>query len=223
MAKDAGLHISSGIDMKVFPPRCNASLSETPVIPEVNKEQGFGSPKIGEPFPHPAPLLRCRHEGEIRLSSDRNVMEVPEKNASLLHQKIDKGIAHQDIRILGSLRGGDGKKDPSFSEPIHHLHDSIKQTLAPSSIGFFSEPFEANRWSDISQSYESVDHLLIDQCGIGIDLEHHISMLFEDVEKILSQKGFPPRHQNQVDTHLFTFPHQPVQHLIGKLLWRIDP
>src|SRR5512136_2882094 len=131
MAKDTGFHISSGIDMKVFPPRCNASLSETPVIPKVDKEHGFGGPKIGKPFSHPTSLLWSRHEGEIRFPSDGNVVEVPLKDASLLHQKINKGIAGEDICVLGGLGGGDSKKDPGLSESIHHLHDLIE--LAPAS------------------------------------------------------------------------------------------
>jgi hypothetical protein len=207
MAKDARLHIPAGIDMKVLPPRCNAALSETAIVPEVDEEHRFGGPKIGEPFPHPAPLFWSRHEGKIRFSSDGNVMEVPEKNTSLLHQEIDEDIARQDVTILGSLRRGDSKKDPSLLEPIHHLHDSIELTLASSSVGFFSEPFEADRRSDISKGYKLIDHFFIDQCGIGIDLEQHIFMLFEEVEKIFPQKGLPARDQDQVDAHFFTFFH----------------
>jgi len=86
-------------------------------------------------------------------------MEVPVKNASLLYEKIDKGIARQDIMISGSLCRGDSKKDPSLSESVHYLHNSIELTLAPSSVGFFPQPFEADRWSDISQGDESIDHL----------------------------------------------------------------
>jgi hypothetical protein len=37
MAKDARLYISLGIDMKVFPPRGDASLRETAIVPEVNE------------------------------------------------------------------------------------------------------------------------------------------------------------------------------------------
>jgi hypothetical protein len=100
MAKDAWFHISLRIDMKVFPPCSNASLGQTAIVPKVNEEHGFRGPKIGEPFPRPASLFRGHHEREIGVPSDGDIMEGPEKNASFLHQKIDKSITRQDIMIL---------------------------------------------------------------------------------------------------------------------------
>ena len=193
--------------MKVLPPRRNTSLSQTTIIPEINKEHGLGSPKVGEPLPHPIPLLRSRHQGKIGLSPNGNVMKVPEKETPLLHQKIDKGIARQNIRILGSLCRRDSKEDPGLFEPIHHLHHSTKHTPASSRIGLFSEPLEADRWNHIAQYHKLIDHLFIDQGRIGIDLKHHIPMLFEKVKKVFPQKWLSPRHQNQMDAHLFTFSH----------------
>jgi hypothetical protein len=222
MAKDARLHIAPGIDMKVFLPCGNTSLGETAIIPEVNEEHGLGGPKIGQPFPRPIPLFRSHHQGKVGVSSDGNVMKVPEKNASPLYQKIDEGIARQDLVISGSLRRGDGKKDPGLFELLHHPQDSVELAVSPSRIGFFSKPLEADRGRDVSKSHKSTDHLLVDQCTVSIDLEHHIFMLFEEVEEILPQEGFSPRHHDQMDTHLFTFRHESIQNLIRKILLGID-
>src|SRR5512139_3518927 len=38
VAEDTGLHIPLRIDMKVLSSRCNASLGETSIVPEVDKE-----------------------------------------------------------------------------------------------------------------------------------------------------------------------------------------
>src|SRR5512135_2455904 len=85
VAEDAGFHIPPRIDMKILPPCCNAALGEASIIPEIDKEHRLGSPKVREPLSRPVPLPRGDHEGEVRISPDGNIMEVPEKDTSLLH------------------------------------------------------------------------------------------------------------------------------------------
>jgi hypothetical protein len=97
MAKDAGLHIATGIDMEVFSPSGNASFGEAPVIPEVHHEERLRRPEIGKPFPYPGPLFRGGHQAEVCIATNGDIMEVPEENASLLHKKIDKGITSNGL------------------------------------------------------------------------------------------------------------------------------
>ena len=88
MGVNTGLDIAVGIDMKIFSSRSNAPLGEAAIVPEVNKEHGFGGPKIVEPLPHQVSLFCSGHEAEIWFSPNRNVMEIPEEDASFLHQKV---------------------------------------------------------------------------------------------------------------------------------------
>jgi len=223
MAEDARLHISTGIDMKVFPPPCNASLSETSIIPEVDKEHRFGGPKIGEPFPHPVPLLRSCHEGKIGLSTDGDVVEVPEEDTSLFNQKINEFIAGEDISVLRGLGGRDREEDSCPFQPVHHLCDVIELALSPSPVCLFPEPFEADRGNDISKLNKPFHHPLVNQGAISINLENGIRVLLEEVKEVFSQEGFSTCYQHQMDAHLLALPYHTIDHFERKVLLGIAP
>ena len=151
-------------------------------------------------------------------------MKIPEKDASLLYQEVDEGVAGEDLRILGGLRGGDGKKEARLLQPTHHLDDPVKMAFPSPGIRFFSQSLEADGKGNISEGHKSLDHLLIDQGRIRIDLKKRIRVGLKEVEEILSDKRLPSGHHDQMDSDLFALFHQPIEHLVRKFsLRRVGP
>src|SRR3990172_6745777 len=205
--------------MKIPSPSGDAPLGETPIIPEVHHEDRFVGPEISKPFPYTVPLFRSGHEADVRITTNGDIMKIPEENASLLHEKIDERIACNGIRIPVGLGGRDGEEDACFFEPAHHTNDPVEIALSSSGIGLLPEAFEADRRNDIAQGDESLDHLFIDQGAIGINLKSGILMLLEEIEEVPSQKRLSAGDDHQVDAHFLAFPNQAIHHLKRELFF----
>lgn len=217
VAKDAGFQVTPGIDMEIFPPSGDTSFSQASIIPEIYHEKRLRRPEMGKPLSYPGPLFRSGHQAEIGIAADGDIMEVPEEDAPLLHQKIDKGIASNRLRISYGLSGGDGEEDPCLFKPLHHQHNPIEVPFPPSFIGLGFHALEADRWHHIAQCNEPLDHLLIDQGAIRIDLKNGVRMLLKKIEEIGPDKGLSAGNDDKVDAHLIALLDEAIHDLKGEL------
>ncbi len=72
------------------------------------------------------------------------------------------------------------------------MHDPLKVALSPPNVGGLFQPLHTDYGSNISQEREPIGHLLIDQRSISVDLKDHISVFFEKVKDISTNKRLSP-------------------------------
>jgi len=76
---------------------------------------------------------------KVQASSNGNIMKIPEKDASLLYQEVDEGVAGEDLRILEVCVVETAKKRPASFQPTHHLDDPVKMAFpSPASVSSLS-------------------------------------------------------------------------------------
>ncbi len=192
MDEHTRLHIPIGVDVKVLPPTCEATIHIGPIVPEIADEKGPCASNPAQSPPDIVSLLGGKHEGEIRFTADGDVLEVPDEIDPLLHHEIRKFVTRNLQVVLLCLGHRGAEEHTPFPKKVHDPHNPLKMPLSPAEIRGLFEPLHADNGRHISQLREPLGHLLVDQGSIRIDLKDHVPVFFEKAKEILANKGLSP-------------------------------
>ena len=136
-------------------------------------------------------FLVLKNLGIPRLLGDGDVLEVPDEEDPLFHQHIHELIAGYGIHILPGLGYRGAEENPFLPQVIHGPHHLLKMSFPPTLVGLLFEALHADHGGHVTQSGQSLGHLLVDEGSIGINLEDDISMFFVEIEQIRPDEGLP--------------------------------
>ena len=218
MDKDAWIDITVCVDVQVSAAGCYASADIPSVILEVHHEQRVIVTEVIDASVYLFSLLRIRKQGDIRVISDRHVVEVPDEEDSELNQLVQELCRGDGVIVLAGIAGRDSVEQLSVVQPLHRFDDAVVDTLAAAAVGCLLKALKRDGRNKVLYADHVIGEFIVDQCPVGEAQEDTVTVLFAQTDNILlSDEGFAAGIDVHIDTEFFTLTDEVVDLLVGKV------
>ncbi len=124
-----------------------------------------------------------------------------QQDVKVLLWKINYQDGGDDMLARLGGRGGKTEKKAFLFQAGQGRKDLLKSPRSAAVIRFLLPALDTDRWQDISQFRGGPGHPLIDQGAIGENLEKHVLVGREDVQKVLVDEWLSAGNGDEINPH----------------------
>lgn len=221
MNEYAGFHIAIRVNVAVVSAAGYAAADVLAIVLEVQGHEGFPCfqfPDFTNPVNHVSPLLPGGQEIQGCSLAYRHVMEVPGVPGAFADEHIDEIIGCDGFNILTGVADGCAVDDTVFMEQVHGMHDFVEMAFAPTTVVYFSPPFNGDGEGQVSYFADLLAEIAIDEGAVGECMEFAVRMGFAELQDIrFPYQRFPAGHHIEMDAQRFALGDNLIHHIIGQV------